>query len=283
MFDPGVGTAFVATAGGPYDALSAGPAAGRLGGPVLLVGVDGVPEATRDELARLGPRRIVALGGRAAVSDAVLAELGGLATDGAERLSGGDRYATAARVATTYFAADMPIAYVGTGVGFADALAAGAGAARLGGPVLLTDPARLPASTEHALRTLRPGRIVLLGGQAAVSETVRAQIAAATGATPERLSGPDRYATAGSVVADAFPTRARVVFVATGERFPDALAAVPAAASLGAPVLLVQTDRIPEPTAAQLTRLRPSRIVILGGPQAVTAEVERRLAAYATS
>ena len=51
----------------PFDALAAGPS---LDGPVLLVPTgDHLPTAVEDELARLAPDHVIAIGGPAAVSD----------------------------------------------------------------------------------------------------------------------------------------------------------------------------------------------------------------------
>jgi peptidoglycan-N-acetylglucosamine deacetylase len=54
----------------------------------------------------------------------------------------------------------------------------------------------------------------------------------------ERVAGPDRYATAAAISRRFFAT-APTVFVATGAGFPGGLAAGPAAARLGGPVLFV--------------------------------------------
>jgi hypothetical protein len=81
-----------------------------------------------------------------------------------------------------------------------------------------------------------------------------------------RLSGADRYATAAAIVADSFPTGpVPVVFIATGETYADALAGGPAADALGGPVLPVAEAGIPAPILAELDRLDPASIVILGG------------------
>jgi putative cell wall-binding protein len=68
---------------------------------------------------------------------------------------------------------------------------------------------------------------------------------------------------------------ARVALLTTGETFPDALAAVPAAGMVCAPVLLVRHDSIPDAIAAEILRLRPTRIDIVGGTSAVTDELHR--------
>ena len=96
-----------------------------------------------------------------------------------------------------------------------------------------------------------------------------------------RLAGPDRYATAAAVSAWSYPAGASVVYVATGENYPDALAGGAAAAAEGAPVLLVRGDLIPTATKDELVRLAPDTIVILGGEGVVSAAVADQLAGYA--
>ena len=64
-----------------------------------------------------------------------------------------------------------------------------------------------------------------------------------------------------------------VVFIATGTRFPDALTGAPVAGKLGAPLLLTDPNTLPPVIAAELTRLKPAKIVILGGPGAVSDAV----------
>jgi hypothetical protein len=69
----------------------------------------------------------------------------------------------------------------------------------------------------------------------------------------------------------------QVVYVATGENFPDALgAAATAAVGLG-PVLLVQQNAIPAPTLAELNRLQPPKVVIVGGTAVISNGVQGQL------
>ena len=72
-----------------------------------------------------------------------------------------------------------------------------------------------------------------------------------------------------------------VVYVATGENFPDALGAGPAAAIVRGPILLVAQNSIPGETAAELIRLAPDKIIIVGGTAVVSPAVEDGLKAYA--
>ena len=97
-----------------------------------------------------------------------------------------------------------------------------------------------------------------------------------------RLFGLNRYETATAVSADQFSSDTFVVFVATGANFPDALAGGPPAALADGPVLLVSSSGVPETTAAELTRLSPDAIVILGGVGAVSDDIAQELQGHLT-
>jgi outer membrane protein assembly factor BamB len=90
-----------------------------------------------------------------------------------------------------------------------------------------------------------------------------------------RLAGADRYATA--VAASRGAATGRTVYVATGANFGDALAGGPVAAHLGGTLLLTGRDTLPAPTRARLGELQPARIVVLGGPDAVSDAVFHEL------
>jgi putative cell wall-binding protein len=69
------------------------------------------------------------------------------------------------------------------------------------------------------------------------------------------------------------------VFLATGQNYPDAVAAGSVAALNSAPILLTHLDSIPALTNQALDTLAPNTVVILGGTAVVGAAVESRLAA----
>ncbi|HUF07047.1 MAG TPA: cell wall-binding repeat-containing protein [Candidatus Binatia bacterium] len=275
-FNPDPPVAYVATGRNFPDALAAGPVAGLQGGPVLLTDPASLPQATRDELARLRPQRIVVLGGQGAVSDGVAGQLQAYTSRPVERLQGADRYATAAAISHASFGPGVAAAFVATGKTFPDALAAGPAAVRLGGPVLLTDPSSLPAATRNELAYLRPQVIYVLGGAGAVSEAVRNELQAYSTQPVVRLAGADRFATAAAVSASFFhgPTAA---YLATGFNFPDALAAVPGAGRSGSPLLLVGGSTIPAPVQGELLRLQPPYTYLVGGPAVVSDAIVGQL------
>ena len=275
-FSPGAPVAYVATGLNFPDALAGGPAAGIQGGPVLLTEPGSLPLATRDELVRLRPGRIVVLGGTGAVSAAVAEQLQAYTPAPVERLQGADRYETAAAVSRSAFAPGVSAAFVATGATFPDALAAGPAAIKTRGPVLLTRGDVLPQATRDELVRLAPSTIYLLGGTGAVSENVRVAIAQATGRSVVRLAGADRFATAVAVTT-AFFNLPQLVYLAIGANFPDALAAVPAAGRAGSPLLLVRGGAIPPIVASELVRLHPPRVFIAGGTGVISDSVIAQL------
>lgn len=74
-----------------------------------------------------------------------------------------------------------------------------------------------------------------------------------------------------------------VVYVATGQDYPDALTGSTLAAAEGAPLLLVTRTTIPVATAQALEALDPNRISVIGGPATVFESVRNQLVAYASS
>jgi len=94
----------------------------------------------------------------------------------------------------------------------------------------------------------------------------------ATSGNVTRLAGSDRYATAVAVTSGTFAP-GPIVFVATGVNFPDALGGGPVAGGLPGPLLLVPGTFLPSSVAGELSRLNPDTVIILGGTNAVSADV----------
>lgn len=201
------------------------------------------------------------------------------------RLSGADRYATSAAISRDTWSGPPLRAYIATGSAFPDALsvAAAAGGSLQTGPVLLVQRDAIPRSVADELQRLRPYRITIVGGAGAVSAGVEQALHRyATTGEVERTAGADRYATSAAIAARFFSPGVKRVFVATGEAFPDALAGASAAGYWSSPLLLVRSGSIPSSVAAELQRLRPASIYLLGGTGAVSVQVEQQLASYST-
>jgi VCBS repeat-containing protein len=279
-FSPGVAVVYIASGLGFADALSGVPVAGLQRGPILLVPSTSIPAAVATELTRLKPLRIVILGGASSVSSSVGTQLHTFTAGSVVRLAGADRYATSVAVSKATFSAGVPVVYIASGAGFADSLSGGPVAAIKGGPILLVATDTIPAVVKTELTRLKPARIVILGGSAAVSTTVGAALGAYTTGTVTRLAGTDRYGSSAAISKASFATRPAIVYIATGLDFPNGLAGGPAAAIHRSPLLIVSTNAIPASIAAELIRLKPANIVVLGSSTSVSEAVKSLLGYY---
>jgi putative cell wall-binding protein len=229
-----------------------------------------------------------------------------LATVGiVDRIQGSDRFATAAQIAREQFtdlAGDTVV--IARGDNFPDALAASYLAGRNDVPILLTNPADVPNETVQALKYHGVTNVVLVGGTSAISTGVAAFLDAlptynfgsntANAATLSvtRVGGADRYATAKDVA--EFPGLAltstansglaatcgplkKTAIVASGENFPDALAAgglayagMQGGCGAGAlPLLLTNATGLNPSTVGALTNLNIKQVILMGGNAAV--------------
>lgn len=280
-YPTGADTVLVASGRSYPDALSGAALAGRQGSPVLLTEPGTLPKATSDAVTTLKATKAVILGGTTAVSQGVEDQLAKQVS--VSRISGGDRYETAAKIAAAIGATNIGsvssrrTALIATGLGFADALAGGPlAAAGSGGvlPVLLVDSG-VPAATRKALTDLGIKQTIILGGTGVVSPSVATELQQITGNVPTRLAGNDRYATAAAIatseVAD-FAFDKTKVLLANGTNFADALAGGALGGKQKTPILLTDANALPAPTSTYLTDNNKdiASITALGGSAAVS-------------
>jgi hypothetical protein len=97
-----------------------------------------------------------------------------------------------------------------------------------------------------------------------------------------RYAGTSRFSTAAAVSAHTFSPGVAVAYIAYAFNFPDALAGAAAAGTIKGPVLLANTTGPLDPsTIAELTRLKPVKIVVLGSAGVISDAVKNSLAPYA--
>ena len=171
------------------DAMSAANLATWGRSPILLSTRDDVPDVSMEALSSLLAEDAGALtlaGGVAALSPAVEAELlaAGQTT---RRIAGTDRYSTSVAFVeeATDLGADLVRTWVASGLDFPDALAAGVAAWNDGGALVLVHGQDLDASPASGtyLRANAEDidRVVIVGGEVAISRTVERQIVEAIG------------------------------------------------------------------------------------------------------
>lgn len=267
----------------PADSLCAAPLAGALSAPVLFVNKSNLHFTTLEELKRLKVKKVFLIGGYGVISKNIedaLKENGFTV----ERLYGLDRYQTAARVAG-YLSeiAGVKGVFIVNGESFADAVSCGAAANKILYPILYVKKDILPFHTGKVLKTLyeKSGslEIVVVGGEGVVSDKVYKQVNAKL-----RLWGKDRYDTNIAVQNYALEkgiVSAERVFIGSGLEPADLLASGSLGSKLGQVVILSAKSYLPGGSFSFLDKATRSRTLftILGGPQVIDENVEKKLSA----
>jgi putative cell wall-binding protein len=125
-------------------------------------------------------------------------------------------------------------------------------------------------------------RIVAGWGVRNTSAAATGTVTVAAAPAVDRIQASDRYKTAVAISQAGFPgTTGGVVYIASGQAFPDALSAAPVAASQNGPLLLTMNTALPSIVKAEIARLAPTKVVIIGGTAAITPGVETALRAAA--
>ena len=206
------------------------------------------------------------------------------------RLAGADRYATSVAISRANFTPTQDVVVIASGQNFPDALGAGPLAALVEAPLLLVPTSgKLPAVVAAELDRLKTQDVIVVGGAASVSAAMVTQIEAHTASKMAyQVEGSNRYDTAAKLTEFFDPTLTGVpVYLASGTTFPDALGGGAAASLAGGYLLLTGATKLPAETAAALKRVKPSEVIVLGGPtivsDAVLGQVRAALPALASS
>ena len=197
------------------------------------------------------------------------------AKEGIDRLYGSNRYETAFKAADELKALrggkQFDNVIVACGTNFADALAGSYLAAVKDAPILLVQPNMVNKVTNYIKTNLKAGGTVyILGGTNAVPANMEAGLG---GFTVKRFAGSNRYETNLLILKEA-GVGDQEILVATGTNFADSLSA----SATGKPILLVGAKL----TSAQKQFLAGTKGTkyILGGTNAVSANIENELKAY---
>lgn len=287
-FPDGTDTAIVATGTDFPDALAAAGLAGQTDAALILTDPDEVEQVTGVALLDLGVENIYVLGGEEAVSPEVVDTLESEERD-VSRIGGEDRYETAAMVAREVARLDVidevggePAAFLATGEDFADAVTAGApAAAGIPAPILLTETDTLPDATAQAIEDLDIGYLWVVGGEAAVSPDVVAELED-MGVEIQRIAGDDRQETAAEVArtfVNSPVLGGSTVTLARGDLFPDALTGGVTAAATDGPVLLTESpDELGAAAESYLSDAPADVLVVraMGGEAAISQDVLAR-------
>ena len=307
-----VPVAFVASGHMLVDAISVSGLAGFLDAPVLLTPSDSLNGGVADFIEDYGVQTVYVLGGASAVADSVLDDIESLANSPkAERISGADRYATAAEVASRLGsgaawcggAEAAAILANGGDVSMLYAIAISPVANRLQLPLLLTASDELPSVTADFIVEQDIEHVVIMGGESSVSDDVSATLTSAGVDTVTRIPGDTPAAASAALAtlatdgceADLGLVSSDTVALVAESGLPDGVAASPVLASSyqnGSLVpMLIVGDTLPDsvrdylastPGVVGSSKLHLN-IVAIGGAGAVSSSVMDAAIAAASS
>lgn len=261
----------VLTTGQDYpDALSAAPLAGKYKAPLLLVSPSGISPETATELKRLNAKKAYIVGGKGVITGNLERQLS-LMGISSVRLAGADRYDTALAVAKVIGTSKG--IFVTSGVEFADALSIAPIAAAGGMPILLVPEGDLTPNEKAFVSKLKYPQMVIVGSDTQISRTIRDQFPSAV-----NIEGGDAYVR-NTALLQYFSDMVNrdTIYVATGEDFPDALAASALAQKDKNPLVLVKGNQIPAAAKSYLSANVISQIKVFGGAGIISRDTEQEL------
>ena len=279
LFDQGnwqKGGSIVLASGANYpDALAASALAGDLNAPIMLTDPNGLSSETEQRILNLKPSRIYIVGGKAAISVNVERRVAQLAGSGAniQRIAGDTRYDTSLKVVSS-LSNPSDTVIVTTGTNYADALSISPYAFATGSPVALCNPSSgLSNSALKVIKIAGYKKAVIVGGTSAVPASVASQLKASGIGGITRLSGDTRYTTSAKIA--EFELKSNVGFtmdgayLATGQNFPDALAAGAVSGKRLTPLLLVDPGAHQASNFLSKYKGQVSRVTFVGGTSAI--------------
>jgi putative cell wall-binding protein len=236
-------------------------------------------------LRQIGAALLVAMTGLIGVSSIAPSPAAAAGGFSFTRFAGENRFDTSAKIAVGTFGT-APTVLLARGDLFPDALAGNylAGSLSGGAPVLLTRTDSLPAETDAALKTLATTRVIILGGPAAVSTAVEAQLRDKN-LQVERAAGDTRFDTAQRIAERQGATNvgsvdnSKTAILASGRNFPDALAGGPLSYASKLPTLITEPNTLSPQARSAFTNLAIRQVLLLGGPAAVAPAVEDQVKA----
>ena len=220
-------------------------------------------------------KEITLVGGRATLTERVESQLMDFVQ---YRLSGKDRYGTSVDVAKEYSKSNIVL--LASGEKYTDELTATVLANKLGAPIMLTRKDAIPAEVKAEINRLGATKVILIGGNASISEKVEKELA---NYTVERIGGPDRYDTAilvGNQVRALTASKTEAILV-DGTNFPDAIAMTSMGVEQNMPILLTKPGQLPASTAKTIEDWKLTKVTIGGGSKSVSGEVEKEVRKYA--
>lgn len=175
------------------DALAANYLAGIKNAPVLLTKKGQTPDQVKEAILDSGARNIIIVGGEGVISAEQEQTLG--EKYNVSRLAGADRFGTASEIIAEGGEAAGDTALLATGMNFPDALGGGPVAFAENMPLAITKVDDMPDNVIEELKAAGISKVLVLGGESAVSQAVVDELKDKGITVEKRFAGRDRAET----------------------------------------------------------------------------------------
>lgn len=221
-------------------------------------------QAIINEITRLGAQDLIILGGTNSISEDIEKDLANIAgVKNISRIAGETRYDTCQKI---FSQAKKKSLVLASGEIFPDALATSSILDQAG--LLLTKKDQLPSEAQAAIKDLNHDSFQIVGGENSIQESLATSIANQYQyASHTRISGNNRYETSAKIGERLVSS---TVILASGENFPDALAASTLAQKIDSPILLVSKDKIDQSIIDYFKKHNIKKALVVGGQLSIS-------------
>ena len=221
-------------------------------------------QAIINEITRLEAQDLIILGGTNSISEDIekgLADIAGVKN--VSRIAGENRYDTCQKI---FNHAKKKSLVLASGEIFPDALATSSILDQAG--LLLTKKDQLPSEAQAAIKDLNHDNFLIVGGENSIQESLATSISNKYQyASHTRISGNNRYETSAKIGERLVSS---TVILASGENFPDALAASTLAQKIDSPILLVSKDKIDQSVIDYFKKHNIKKALVVGGQLSIS-------------
>lgn len=221
-------------------------------------------QAIINEITRLEAQDLIILGGTNSISEDIEKGLANIAgVKNVSRIAGENRYDTCQKI---FNHAKKKSLVLASGEIFPDALATSSILDQAG--LLLTKKDQLPSEAQAAIKDLNHDSFQIVGGENSIQESLATSIANQYQyARHTRISGNNRYETSAKIGERLVSS---TVILASGENFPDALAASTLAQKIDSPILLVSKDKIDQSVIDYFKKHNIKKALVVGGQLSIS-------------
>lgn len=196
------------------------------------------------------------------------------------RLSGQDRFETAAKIAEAFDNGSVYNVVITSGYNFPNALSGSVLAKKLNAPILLSgnsNPGNLKAIEYIKNHLINYGTVYILGDESEVNNDIVTSLNSLGYLNIRRLSADSKYETIKIINDKIDAAEGTPLVIAGGNVFADGLSISTIAASKGYPIVLSDNDSLSDSAIQTIKKVKPSKIYIIGGTGAISDNVKEQI------